>query len=125
MDMIAESARRNPAKLADIGRREATKQEEEHMHQIITILWLPGIVATALAGGPAIAQQNQAVSDDATEVVCRRSPSAPGSRLGRRNICKTQAQWDAEQAQYSGEIRRQKDLSSQSFGACDFDAGFC
>lgn len=85
------------------------------MSKVICAIWLPGIVGAAIAG-PAVAQQGQAVSNDGTEIVCRRSPSTTGSRLGRRNICKTQAQWDAEQAQYRDEVRRQQDLSHQSFG---------
>lgn len=86
------------------------------MRHLTHALWLPGLVIAAIASGPAVGQQGQTASNDGTEIVCRRSPSTTGSRLGRRNICKTQAQWDTEQAQYREEVRRQQDLSHQSFG---------
>lgn len=83
-------------------------------------LWISGLIAALAAGAPAAAQGDsdggQQASNDATEIVCRRLASPTGSRLGRRNVCKTQQQWDAERAQYREEVQRQQDRSHQSFG---------
>ena len=73
------------------------------------------LFCAAIASGPAVAQQEQAVANDHTEVVCRRSPNTTGSRLGRRNICKTKAQWEAEREQYRDELNRVQ-MISKGFG---------
>lgn len=56
------------------------------------------------------AQNTEEVSQ-ARRIVCRRLPPPSGTRIGLRNVCKTQAEWDAEQAQYRQEVQRQQDLS--------------
>lgn len=87
------------------------------MRGMIKTVWLPAIVIAAVAGPPAVAQEGQTVSNDATEIVCRRLAPPTGTRLGPRNVCKTQEQWDAEQAQYREEVQRQQDRSHHtSFG---------
>lgn len=66
--------------------------------------------ASAIAGQQTAAQTPEETSN-ALRIVCRRMPPPAGSRIGQRNVCKTQAQWDAEQAQYRQEVQRQQDLS--------------
>lgn len=82
------------------------------------LLGLSSLAATLAVATPAAAQNGEAAqaSNDSTEIVCRRLAAPTGSRLGRRNVCKTQAEWEAEQAQYRQEVQRQQDLSHQSFG---------
>lgn len=88
------------------------------MRKIICVSAISALAATLALTAPAAAQSGAIAqpSNNATEVVCRRLEAPTGTRLGRRNICKTQAEWDAEQAQYRQEVQRQQDLSHQSFG---------
>lgn len=32
--------------------------------------------------------------DASTEIICKREPAPTGSRIGARNVCKTQMEWD-------------------------------
>lgn len=81
-----------------------------------------GIAATivaapsgAFADTPAGNQQAQNTSD-AREIVCRRMPPPAGTRIGPRNICRTQAEWDLLQQQNREEVERQQDASHYSRG---------
>lgn len=64
----------------------------------------------------------QMASNNATEVVCRRMAPPTGTRLGARNICKTQADWDAFEEANRREVQRQQDASH--WAACP-GAGGC
>lgn len=44
-------------------------------------------------------------------IVCQRMPPPPGSRLGGRNICKTQADWDLYRREIRHEVQRMQDRS--------------
>lgn len=57
--------------------------------------------AAAASSPPGPEAQQQAVSSsketaksEANKVVCRKFPPPPGTRLGARRICKTNAEWD-------------------------------
>ena len=49
------------------------------------------------ATGTAPAPTTKAEESDATKMVCRRIESI-GTRLGSKKVCRTQGDWDAEQA---------------------------
>ena len=49
------------------------------------------------AAGTAPAPTTKAEESDATKMVCRRIESI-GTRLGSKKVCRTQGDWDAEQA---------------------------
>ncbi len=82
------------------------------MRKIASAILCAGLVAVA----PAMAQVDttlQAAAPESvsavSEVICRRVPPPTGSRIGPRNICKTQHEWDlinreartvVEEAQY-------------------------
>lgn len=44
-------------------------------------------------------------------VVCQRMPPPPGTRIGGRNICKTQAEWDIYHREVRYEVQRLQDAS--------------
>lgn len=65
---------------------------------------VPGIAAAIMIGGlsvPAMSTAQQSAADSAQEedvpstraVICRREPPPAGSRIGGRNICKTEREW--------------------------------
>ena len=71
---------------------------------------LPGIIVVAGLAPLLVAAQTPAVQSvaapktdaqaaKATEVVCKKFEAPTGSRIGKRQICKTKAQWDYSQDQ--------------------------
>lgn len=64
----------------------------------------PLLVASGIAAAQQ-AQTTQPVTASATskpkstDVVCKKFPPPAGTRIGKRQICKTQAEWDYIQAQ--------------------------
>jgi len=75
-----------------------------------------GLGANSAAFSQPIVNDGQAVSDNGTEVVCRRLAPPTGSRLGPRNVCKTRADWRALQEESRREVQRQQDASHWSGG---------
>ena len=64
--------------------------------------------APALAepvAGTAPAAATKAEESDATKMVCRRIESI-GTRLGSKKVCRTQGDWDAEQAANRQDLER-------------------
>ncbi len=55
-------------------------------------------VVTATTTDTAPAQTASSESGDNT-VICKRFPAPTGSRIGKRQICKTKWQWDQEKAE--------------------------
>lgn len=45
------------------------------------------------------------------KIVCRRMPPPPGSRIGGRNICRTQADWNLYRREARDVVMRMQDLS--------------
>ncbi|MBC7987628.1 MAG: hypothetical protein H7X93_13325 [Sphingomonadaceae bacterium] len=70
----------------------------------------------AFAELPALGDRAERVTDG-TRVVCRRMPPPSGSRLGVRNICRTQADWDLLQQENRLEVQRQQDASHYTNGS--------
>jgi len=85
---------------------------------MIRFAWMLALPAVML-GSPAAAQDGLAAEsfDGPREVLCRRIPPPPGTRLGQRNICMTRAEWDMMHDETRREVMRQQDLSHWS--RCD------
>lgn len=69
-----------------------------------------GLMATAaaLAQGGGTSQPRTArhgPSGDPTEIVCV-NEAAIGSRLSRRRVCRTRAEWEEHRAEYKQEVER-------------------
>ncbi|MBC7987625.1 MAG: hypothetical protein H7X93_13310 [Sphingomonadaceae bacterium] len=87
------------------------------MRNIVAIIGFSALGAALVAAGPAAAQNDASqAANDGTEVVCRRNDAPTGTRLGRRNVCKTQAEWDAIQSANREAVERQQDASHWSAG---------
>lgn len=69
----------------------------------------------AFADVPAGAREAQN-TPDGRQIVCRRMPPPAGTRIGARNICRTQAEWDLLQQQNREEVQRQQDASHYTRG---------
>lgn len=88
------------------------------LHRVIT-------VALIVAGGAAVAQaqtgtQNKSTTGgDPDQTICRQSEPVLGSRVARRRICRTRAEWQAFE-----EDRQQLRRDLQNAGACG-GAGNC
>ena len=78
---------------------------------MIKSISLLGAAAAAIAVLPAVPAQafQDAAAEDLnpnTEVVCRRVAAPTGTRIGARNICKTQREWDMIEAASRDELER-------------------
>lgn len=96
------------------------------MRRISKKLSIAALAATVFTGAPLLVTASPAQAQDDAEadageevsparrIVCRRMAAPSGSRLGARNICRTQAQWDIAQREIRTEVQRQQDLSHWS-----------
>lgn len=84
-----------------------------------------GLAMLAAAPAGSFTQEESASADDgvtsSTEIICRRQPAPTGSRIGGRNICKTQAQWD----RINRESRDLVEEAQNRSKLCDFGDRIC
>lgn len=52
------------------------------------------VAAQAPSGEPAAAPKTDSGVARLSEVICKKFPAATGTRIGKRKICKTRAEWD-------------------------------
>lgn len=75
-----------------------------YLHAAIYLVTLAAAAPAATEAAPAapVAVANAAPATAAVEpdgvVICKRFPAPTGSRIGKRQICKTKWQWDQEKA---------------------------
>ena len=48
---------------------------------------------------------------DPNQTICKKMPPPPGTRLGKRQICKSRADWASEKSQIKAEMDRQQTRS--------------
>ncbi|MCA1748604.1 MAG: hypothetical protein ABR601_04180 [Parasphingopyxis sp.] len=87
-------------------------------------LILAAIGLTIAGGGSAFAQEDttlqpssEAQANPVNHVVCRRAAAPTGSRIGARNICRTQHEWDVINREARNSIEEAQNRSKQSFSS--------
>ena len=76
--------------------------------QVIILL---GFACSGVLAAPAMAWNQDSASQEITEsssseeIVCRRTPPPVGSRIGGRQICKTEREWALLEAENQGVVR--------------------
>lgn len=71
-------------------------------------LALPGSAGAALQDSQQEAEEAEGAINSSNRVICRRMPPPPGTRIGGRNICATEAQWERYQ-------RETRDVLDEAF----------